>query len=60
MVSKNSLEKDLGIKIGSKEEKAWKDIQDRVEKDLSNAQREIIINKRIIELCIEQRKKHKL
>jgi len=43
--------KDLGIKIGTKEEAAWTQIKDSAEKELEQAKRSIIIGTEIIKLA---------
>ena len=42
---------DLGIKIGTKEEAAWKLIKDGAEKELEQQKRAIIIGEEIIKLA---------
>jgi hypothetical protein len=42
------------VRIGSKEEKAWSDIQTRAQSQLEELFREIKINERIVELAKEQ------
>ena len=43
--------KDLGVKMGTKEEAFWKSMKKKVETDIENAQREIEINKHILILA---------
>ena len=47
---------DLGIKIGSKEEAAWKDIKEGAEAELNQFKRGIILNETIIKKCEEMMK----
>lgn len=54
MASKIREPKDLGVKIGTKEEKAWTDIMTQAKKQLEQAFREIEINKAIV--ALSQRK----
>lgn len=52
--------KDLGVKIGTEEEKAWRDLQKRTEDDTKMYYRQIEVNKAILSLCavkIEQEKR---
>ena len=51
--------KDLDIKIGTKEEAAWTAIKEKVELDIQQAKREIIINEAILILAEEMIKKEK-
>ena len=52
MTSKQQTEpKDLGVKIGSKEEKFWTDIKDKAEGDILNNKHMIQINEAIIVLA---------
>ena len=44
---------DLGLKIGTKEETAWKELKQRMEESLKQMSREMLINERIIRLCDE-------
>lgn len=44
---------DLGIKIGTKEEAAWKQIKDTTDEDTLRAQRLIKINEVILKLADE-------
>lgn len=50
---KCSLE-DLGVKLGSKEEAAWKDILDGAEAEIAQFKRAIIVNTEIIRVAKEQ------
>ena len=43
--------KDLGIKVGTKEQAAWTLILERSEKEVEEQKRAIIIGKEIINLC---------
>jgi len=43
--------KDLGIKIATKEEKAWTDIQDRATLEIEQNQRVIEIDQMIVKLA---------
>ena len=51
--------KDLEIKIGTKEEAAWTAIKEKVELDIQQAKREIIINEAILIKAEEMIKKEK-
>ena len=55
--------KDLGIKIGSKDEVFWKDMVTKMEEGLQNAKHEIEINNLVLEHAklriIEEREKFK-
>ncbi len=51
--------KDLGIKIGTKEEAAWTAIKEKVELDIEQAKREIVINEAIVIKAEEMIKKEK-
>ena len=48
--------KDLGIKIGSKEEAAWKDIKEGAEAEMKQFKRGIILNEEIIKKAEEKMK----
>ena len=45
---------DLGVKIGSKEEAAWRDIKEKILSDIGAAKRGMIINQKILEVAEEQ------
>ena len=51
--------KDLGIKIGTKEEAAWTGIKEKVELDIEQAKREIVINEAIVIKADEMIEKEK-
>lgn len=51
---------DLGIKIMSKEEKAWADILEGAEKEIALSRRMIIINKGVVKTAKRMMKKEKL
>ena len=55
--SRLKLPEDLGIKIGTKEEKAWTDIKEGAERELAHFIRMIPINEAIIKLADEMIKK---
>ena len=58
--TKNNKEpKDLGIKIGSKEEAFWTQTKDLAQKAMDQGQHEIIINEAILELAERKIKKEK-
>lgn len=42
---------DLGLKMGTEEEKAWTDIMEGAEKEIKINKRHILINEKIIELA---------
>ena len=46
--------KDLGVKIGTKEEVAWTNIRENAIKELEENQRAILIGKKIIDLAEEK------
>jgi len=48
------LPKDLGIKIGTKDEKLWTDMRARCEDSVRTMNAEIIVNQAIIALCAER------
>ncbi len=49
MTSKQLTEpKDLGVKIGSKEEVFWTDVKEKAEQDILNNKHAIVINEGII------------
>ena len=45
---------DLGIKIGSKQEAAWKDIKETAEAEMEQFKRGIILNEEIIKVAEKQ------
>ena len=45
---------DLGIKIGSKQEAAWKDIKETAEAEMNQFKRGIILNEEIIKVAEKQ------
>ena len=45
---------DLGIKIGSKEEAAWKDIKEGAEVEIAQFRRGIIVSEEIIKVAEKQ------
>ena len=59
MLDKTQKPKDLGLKIGTKEEAAWTAIKEKVELDIQQARREIIINEAILIKTEEMIKKEK-
>ncbi len=56
---KNQHPKDLGLKIGTKEGAAWTAIKEKVELDIQQAKREIIINEVILIKAEDMIKKEK-
>lgn len=62
MVSENDIKEpeDLGIKIMSKEEKAWTDILEGAEKEIAMSKRMIIINKGVVKIAKRMMRKEKL
>ena len=56
----NDEPKDLGIKIGSPEEKAWTTIKERAEEEISQMRRSIILNEACISKANEMIEKEKL
>ena len=55
----NQKPKDLGIKIGTKEEAAWTAIKEKVVLDIEQAKREIVINEAILIKADEMIEKEK-
>lgn len=53
------IPKDLGIKIGTKEEQFWTDFKTKCEDEILNSERVIKINKHLIELSDEKIKEEK-
>lgn len=51
--------KELGIKIGSKEESFWTDIKDKIKGEITNHLHQITINNSIIELAESKIKEEK-
>jgi hypothetical protein len=47
---------DLGIKLGSKEEAAWKDIKEGAEAEIAQFKRGIIVDEGIVKIAEEQMK----
>lgn len=45
------MEEDLGIKIGNKEEAFWTEIMTLSKKAIETLERELKINKSIVEMC---------
>ena len=45
------MEEDLGIKIGNKEESFWTEIMTLSKKAIETLERELKINKSIVEMC---------
>lgn len=41
----------LGVKIGTKEEAMWTDFRDNVQKSIETLEKELVINKAIVELA---------
>ena len=56
----NDHPEDLGIKIGSPEEKAWTTIKERAEEEIKQMQRSIILNEACIAKAVEMIEKEKL
>ena len=54
---------DMAVKIGSKEEAAWKDIKDKTLNDISLSKRTIELGEVVVQFCekkmIEEREKFK-
>ena len=48
------MKKDLGIKIGTKEEKFWTGVKEKAEEDSLSALRQVEINGIIIKYCIKR------
>lgn len=46
--------KDLGIKIGTKEEKFWTDMKDKSLEIIGQSKHEITIQEHIVKLCDEK------
>ena len=60
MTKENSKEpKDLGIKIGTKEEIAWVDIRDGAIREMEQSKRMILIDEGIIRIAEERIAKEK-
>ena len=51
---KNTVPNDLGIKIGSPNEKFWTDLKKKIEDDVLMAQRQIEVNEHILEFAKEK------
>lgn len=50
------MAEDIGLKIGTKEENAWKTILESAEKEIAQARRMIILNEVIMEKAEEMMK----
>jgi len=47
---------DLNVKIGSKEESEWSQIEKAAREDIERAKRSIIINEAIVEVALEKQR----
>lgn len=47
-------DKEIGLKIANKIEAMWTDLKTRIEADLDNMNKQIIINQAMIELCVKK------
>ena len=59
MKSKLSEPKDLGLKVGSKEEQFWIDFAEKVKAEIEEARRMIIINRDLLKLAEKKIKEEK-
>ena len=53
-IIEEKIPEDLGIKIGTKEEKFWTDVKEKATTMVEQSEHEIIIQKHIIKLCDEK------
>lgn len=46
--------KDLGIKIGTKEEAFWTEVKEQTERDIERLERLLVLQKAILEMSIKK------